>query len=163
MNCYFHGIFTPWKILDTSEGTLFRLCFTVVYNVEGIGVCEEKVLSRPFQVYSNRKKSKAGTLSPRGLSREQPVVIDIKPNEGIATEETEVWIKGRGFSETVSVLFGDKPGTVTEQAHNFISVLAPPSYGVVSDTPVPVVVINKYGQEGLEAEKRATYTYYVEQ
>jgi hypothetical protein len=32
-------------------------------------------------------------------STEKPIVIDMKPREGFAHQETEVWIKGRGFSE----------------------------------------------------------------
>eukprot|EP01114_Cavostelium_apophysatum_P000977 TRINITY_DN10846_c0_g1_i1.p1 TRINITY_DN10846_c0_g1~~TRINITY_DN10846_c0_g1_i1.p1 ORF type:complete len:537 (-),score=102.89 TRINITY_DN10846_c0_g1_i1:205-1815(-) len=43
------------KILETSEGSTFRLLFTITYNVEGQPMpIEEKVLSRPFAVFSNK-------------------------------------------------------------------------------------------------------------
>ena len=70
---------------------MFRLMFTIHYTAEGVGELEEKILSRPFQVYSNRKKNVKG--------QERPTVVDIKPNYGPINQETEVWIKGRGFSD----------------------------------------------------------------
>src|SRR4051794_29703494 len=60
---------------------------------------------------------------------EKPTVTGIKPNSGSALQETEVWIKGRGFSEkntdrkldvhyrhnicVVIVTFGDKIARIT--------------------------------------------------
>lgn len=70
---------------------MYRLLFVITFTLEGLGACEEKILSRPFQVYSNRKKQVKG--------QERPAVYDLKPKEGIASGETEVWIKGRGFSD----------------------------------------------------------------
>ena len=49
------------KVLDTSEGDVFRLLFTVDYTMERIGTRREKILSRPFTVNSNRRKSMKGT------------------------------------------------------------------------------------------------------
>lgn len=70
---------------------MFRLMFTITFTLDGVGSCEEKIMSRPFQVYSNRKKNVKG--------QEKPTVIDIKPKEGSSAQETEMWIKGRGFSD----------------------------------------------------------------
>jgi hypothetical protein len=81
---------------------MFRLQFTVTYNVENGATYEEKILSRPFCVYSNRKKGTKGdyiVMKQSDLSLEKPTVTGIKPNNGSAVQETEVWIKGRGFSE----------------------------------------------------------------
>jgi len=142
------------KILDTSEGTMFRLLFTMIYNLEGIGPCEEKILSRPFQVYSNRKKN------PKG--QEKPTVIDIKPKEGPALQETEVWIKGRGFSDrAVIVQFGDKIGRIVETTDNLLTVMAPQRFDLVSDTPVAVIVSNKSTHDLLSADKKPSFIYYV--
>jgi hypothetical protein len=93
------------QILETSEGTLFRLMFVVTYTLDGVGQVEEKILSRPFQVYSNKKKNIKGKfigLIQRLVTEcceEKPLVFDMKPNQGPATAETEVWIKGRGFND----------------------------------------------------------------
>jgi len=42
------------KILQTSQGQLFRLQFTISYRVKGGGTLEEKIFSEPFGVYSNK-------------------------------------------------------------------------------------------------------------
>lgn len=61
--------------------------------MDGIGQCEERILSNPFGVFSNRKKN------PKiKAANDRPIVIDIKGNQGPTTQETEVWIKGKGFS-----------------------------------------------------------------
>jgi len=104
-------------------------------------------------VYSNRKKNVKG--------QEKPVVIDIKPKEGSTTQDTEVWIKGKGFSERVMVGFGDKQGRVVETTDNLITVLAPARYDLVSDTAVHVVISNKYPHETLAAEKKLPFVYYT--
>jgi hypothetical protein len=142
------------KILDTSEGSMYRLLFTITFTLEGVGACEEKILSRPFQVYSNRKKQVKG--------QERPVVYDLKPTEGIASGETEVWIKGRGFSDKVVVSFGDKLGRIIETTENLLTVAAPPRFDVSQDMPVQVVVSNKYLHEQLAADRKLTF-YYLNQ
>jgi len=141
------------KILDTSEGTMFRLLFTINYTVDGLGQLEEKIMSRPFQVYSNRKKNVKG--------QERPVVADIKPNHGVANQETEVWIKGRGFSDRVIIYFGDKPGRIIEATENLLTVVAPQRFDIMHDTPVQVIVSNKYPHDQLSADKKVTFVYYV--
>jgi len=141
------------KVLDTSEGTMFRLLFTINFTLDGVGPCEEKILSRPFQVYSNRKKNVKG--------QEKPSVVDIKPKEGPATQDTEVWIKGRGFSDRVVVAFGDKLGRIVETTENLITVFAPARFDLMSDTPVQVLVSNKYPHELLSADKKLQFVYYT--
>jgi len=42
------------KVLQTSEGNLFRLIFNVSYRLKGQGRMEEQIISRPFAVYSNK-------------------------------------------------------------------------------------------------------------
>jgi len=141
------------KVLDTSEGTMFRLLFSVTFTLEGIGPCEERIMSRPFQVYSNRKKHIKG--------QERPTVIDIKPKEGLNSQETEIWIKGKGFNDRVIVSFGDKLGRIAETTDNLITVLAPTRFDFEVDTSVQVTVANKYSHEQLAAEKKVTFVYYV--
>lgn len=89
------------------------------------------------------------------------MVVDIKPTEGMASQETEVWIKGKGFNDKIVVLFGNKVGKVVELSENLVSVLVPPCFDLISDTEVEVVVSNKYSQESVEAEKKPTFTYFV--
>jgi hypothetical protein len=69
---------------------MFRLLFVVNFSLENVGTIEERILSRPFQVYSNRKKNSKA---------ERPIVLDMKPMEGPISSETEIWIKGRGFCD----------------------------------------------------------------
>jgi len=50
------------KILHTSEGHYFRLLFVVIYRVKGEPKpIEEKIISRPFVVYSKKHSSKSRT------------------------------------------------------------------------------------------------------
>jgi hypothetical protein len=142
------------KIMETSEGNMVRLMFTVRYRLKSLGQCEEKILSRPFVVYSNRKKHVK--VSP---DKEKPVLVDIKPARGDYSKETEVWIKGRGFSDKVAVTFGDRPGKVTDTSENLISVLAPPREEIEQDTVVEVVVSNKFARELYSSEKKLSFTY----
>jgi len=142
------------KILETSDGAMFRLLITVQYNLESSPGAppvptEEKILSRPFQVFSNRKKN----------NKERPVVIDIKPSEAPCNAETEVWIKGKGFGDRVLVLFGDKPGRIIETAENLLTVLAPARFELSTDSTVVVAVSNKYPHDLLTAEKQLNFTY----
>jgi len=65
------------KVLQTSEGNLFRLVFHVSYRIRGQGRVEEHIVSRPFAVYSNKhnrnsrkkqKKAEASALSQQHRS-----------------------------------------------------------------------------------------------
>jgi len=142
------------KITDTSEGNTFRLLFVVSYTMDGIGQCEERILSNPFGVFSNRKKN------PKSRnSSDKPIVLDIKGTHGPTTHETEVWIKGKGFSSKVSVQFGDKSGNILEVAENLITVLAPARPDIAQETKVQVLVFNKVLSELHCCEKKLYFTY----
>lgn len=147
------------KILNTSEGNLFRLLFEVTYTTADKGkLVEEKVLSNPFVVYSNQKKNVKTT--------DRPIVYDLKPRRGLANSETEVWIKGKGFdtssSESVVVAFGKRFGHVVEVADNLITVIAPQRPDLITPTTVSVEVANKHGEHLLNAEKKLNFLYNVE-
>jgi len=137
------------KILETSEGRMFRLLFEINYCVLGIGNCEQKILSRPFTVYSNRKKH----------TKDRPVVIGMKPLKGLATQETEVWIKGRGFGKIVHVMFGERPAKVLDTYENLITVTAPIRNDILTETVVPVVIANKFATELFVADNSLTFSY----
>ena len=146
---------------------MFRLLFNVNFSLEGVGPVEERILSRPFQVYSNRKKNSKA---------ERPIVLDMKPSDGPTSTESEVWIKGRGFTDKgnfilisnleidfclVVVLFGDKVGRVTESSENLITVFAPSRYDLPANTTVTVTVSNRTQQDILSADKQLSFTYFV--
>jgi hypothetical protein len=48
------------KVLETSEGHLFRLRFIIDYTIDDKEKVQEKIFSRAFSVYSNRKKNIKG-------------------------------------------------------------------------------------------------------
>jgi hypothetical protein len=91
-----HSAHFSLKILETSDGNMLRFLFLVDYVSNGASL-EEKILSRPFQVFSNRKKH----------SKEKPVVVALKPTEADLGCEVEVWIKGRGFSDKGIICLSD--------------------------------------------------------
>lgn len=68
-------------------------------------------MSRPFIVYSNRKKSlgkNAKDVRSRVNNPESPCVIDLKPDHCEYNHETEIWIKGRGFNDKGELFFGEE-------------------------------------------------------
>jgi hypothetical protein len=72
----------------------------VNFRLKGIGNCEERILSRPFFVFSNRKKTvKGGTpVTHRNtVPKERPIVDSIKPDRGPSLGEYEAIIRGSGF------------------------------------------------------------------
>eukprot|EP01114_Cavostelium_apophysatum_P013639 TRINITY_DN3345_c0_g1_i4.p1 TRINITY_DN3345_c0_g1~~TRINITY_DN3345_c0_g1_i4.p1 ORF type:complete len:490 (-),score=94.42 TRINITY_DN3345_c0_g1_i4:44-1513(-) len=142
------------KMTETSEGAMYRLLFVVQFRINGLGQCEEKVMSSPFQVTANIKKNTKG----RNSAREIPVVIDMKPKDG--PPETEVWIKGQYFSDKVTVIFGDKTAKVLEVSENLVTALAPSQRSDLSPgSAVSVTLANKYSGESLVAERVLTYIY----
>jgi len=141
------------KVLETSEGNMVRLLFTVNYRLKNLGQCQEKILSRPFVVYSNRKKHVK-------VDKDKPVLLDLKPPRGEFNKETEVWIKGRGFNDKVMVNFGDRSGKVLETSENLVTVLAPPREDIMhTDQMVEVTVSNKFAREQYTSEKKLNFTY----
>jgi len=140
------------KVLETSEGNTVRLMFMVNYRLKNLGQCQEKILSRPFVVYSNRKKHVK-------VDKEKPILLDIKPIRGECNKETEVWIKGRGFNDKVMVNFGDRSAKVVDTSENLVTVLVPPRDDILHDTTVEVTVSNKFAREHFTSEKKLTFTY----
>lgn len=137
------------KVLQTSQGNMFRLLFVVNYVMEGIGTCEEKIFSRPFVVHSNRRKN----------SKEKPIIFEVKPFEGAASSPTEVVIKGIGFNDRVAVQFGVQPAHIIAVTDNYIKVVPPP-IDTETDKTVKVTVSNLYPQNELRtAEKNLYFTY----
>eukprot|EP01119_Soliformovum_irregulare_P012069 TRINITY_DN3109_c0_g1_i1.p1 TRINITY_DN3109_c0_g1~~TRINITY_DN3109_c0_g1_i1.p1 ORF type:complete len:438 (-),score=118.72 TRINITY_DN3109_c0_g1_i1:85-1398(-) len=142
------------KVMETSEGNMFRLLFTVNYRTKGLGPCEEKIQSRPFIVYSNRKKH------AKAMDKERPIPTDMKPDRCEANREAEVWIKGRGFSDKVIVTFGDRPGRIMDSSENLITVISPMREDVTGlEMSVPVTISNKFARELFSADKKMTFTY----
>jgi len=138
------------KVLDTSERK-FRLLFTIKCSINW-HPHEETVLSHPFSVTSNKKRANI----------EIPLVFDIKPKEGLFSEETEVWIKGRHFTDRtiMSVTFGGKQARILETEENFICCYAPPVEHLTADTAVLVEVANFHHTKGkLVAEAHPLFSY----
>jgi len=138
------------KVLDTSERK-FRLLFTVKCSINW-QLHEETILSHPFSVTSNKKRANI----------EIPLVFDVKPKEGLFSEETEVWIKGRHFTDRtiMSVTFGGKQARILETEENFICCYAPPIEHLTADTSVLVEVANFHHTKGkLVAEAHLLFSY----
>jgi len=139
------------KILGTSESRKFRLLFTANF-VSCNNVLEETILSHPFSVTSNKKK----------LRIENPIIFDIKPKAGLATEETEIWIKGKQFTERTSMVvkFGNQLAKISETEENLITCVVPSLGNIDEDTVVPVEVSNFHPSRGqLDADTPLTFTY----
>jgi len=115
------------KVNDTSESRKYRILFTIKFMMNGV-VYEELVYSSPFSVTSNKRRQ---FICPK--------LFDLKPREGLCTEEMEVWIKGRNFTERSSMVvkFGNKVANITETEDNLITCLVPP-LPVTEDTLVEV-------------------------
>ncbi|PRP84292.1 WD repeat, SAM and U-box domain-containing protein 1-like [Planoprotostelium fungivorum] len=132
-------------VMETSEGNMFRLHFTVEFCIDDVKH-EEIIMSRPFIVYARRRHKKA------------PIVNEMRPSQGYEDEETECWIKGRGFSETVDVMLNGRFCPVVDTAENLITVIVPPK-DPNSPSTVLVEVGNRYFTDQLMASKRMTFTY----
>jgi len=136
------------KILDTAEGTKFRLRFTIDYELNGIknqGI----ILSRPFMVYSNKRKT----------VKSHPIITAIKSTQGSFSRETEVWIKGTNFFKNMMVSFGDLPGKVLEVEDGLITVIAPARPDLNTTTTVSVKVFNRYPKSTISSQDDFTFVY----
>eukprot|EP01114_Cavostelium_apophysatum_P003206 TRINITY_DN1298_c0_g1_i1.p1 TRINITY_DN1298_c0_g1~~TRINITY_DN1298_c0_g1_i1.p1 ORF type:complete len:525 (-),score=108.87 TRINITY_DN1298_c0_g1_i1:318-1892(-) len=131
------------RIVDSSEGNTFKLVFIVRYEVDGYGECEDRVTSHTFTMYSTRRKNFSA----------QSQVIAMKPREGPSLTPTEVWIKGKGFTEDIAVLFGEHSATVTEVVENLITVQSPTRPDLADDTTVDVSISNKIQNDLLQGNK----------
>jgi len=137
------------KVNDTSESRKYRILFTIKFVMNGV-IYEELVYSSPFSVTSNKRRQFVN-----------PKTFDLKPKEGLCTDEIEIWIKGRNFTERSSMLvkFGNKPGIITETEDNLLTCLVPPM-AVTEDTTVEVTVSNIHPKKGLmTADAALQYKY----
>eukprot|EP01119_Soliformovum_irregulare_P012123 TRINITY_DN3131_c0_g1_i2.p1 TRINITY_DN3131_c0_g1~~TRINITY_DN3131_c0_g1_i2.p1 ORF type:complete len:351 (-),score=70.94 TRINITY_DN3131_c0_g1_i2:70-1122(-) len=145
------------KAVETSERQHVALMFTVNYRMKGLGNYEEKIISRPFVIHSNRKKS-----VKTGVDKEKPIAVSLRPERGDPSREMEVWIKGKCFGDKVIVLFGDKPAKIVESTENLITVLTPmrDDIGPDHEMPVSVTIANKFQRDqSFIADKKLTFTY----
>jgi len=140
------------KVMETSDGSPFRLLFEIIYSSGGVQL-QQNILSSPFYVLSNTRKKLQEPASP--------LVEALKPERGWSTKDTEVWIKGKGFSNAVAVYFGERPGKVIEITECLLTVLAPSRAELLQDTPVLVTVANKNKKNFLEADHSLKFTYRV--
>jgi len=142
------------KILETSGKNKFRLMFTVTYTMDNI-LYEEQILTIPFQVISTKKKN--------ALSK--PKLKGILPRSAPSCEETEVWIRGSGFSDkadNVIVKFGDREAKIIEIEEHLIVCLTPQRPDLSFDSTVPVIVANVHSAKGqLLCEKPLFFRYSV--
>ena len=85
----------------------------------------------------------------------------MKPNRGLASRDTEVWIKGKGFGERVEVLIGDQQATIVETYENLIVAIVPARHDLMQDTMVPVTIANKNknGASIVTAENKIDFIY----
>lgn len=143
------------KIQATSGKSKFRLCFTATYTCEGIKY-KEIIFSNSFKVISNKKKT-------TGTTTVNPLLIDLIPRSGYATEETELWVRGCYFQDkqTTVVKIGDKQAKIIEIEDNLIVCQVPPRSDIQCETEVVVTVTNTAPQTGqnFESTKKLNFRY----
>ncbi len=100
--------------------------------IEYEGRCQEIILSRPFVVNSNRRKSVS-------FSDMRPVLLAIKPEYGDAVDDTEVWIKGANFHYS-GVTVDERSATVTEVKDNLLTAVVPKRSELTNSAIVKVKV-----------------------
>jgi hypothetical protein len=140
------------KVVETSDRNRFRLQFVVRFFINKTEHVE-KIISHCFRVTSNKKSA----------SIEKPRPFAIKPTYGPSSCETEVWIRGKLFTDraNTSVTFGGKPARVIETEDNILVCFAPVRDDLTEDTAVEVLVTNHKGDqtESLDASKLLEFTY----
>lgn len=150
------------KFPNTSNGANWRLLFIVNFVDEELGNCTDTILSRPFTVTSNIKKKPSASRGLKSDSEhspdEAPIVDDLKPASGLHNQQTEVWIKGRGFNEKVQVYFDKQPVKVQERHEHLLVVYAPAREDLSEETSVMVEVSNS---KKIPAKKKLKYTYVI--
>jgi len=121
------------KVVETSDRNRFRLQFLVRFYINKVEHTE-RIISHCFRVTSNKKSA----------SIERPRPFAIKPAHGLASCETEVWIRGKMFTDraNTSVTFDGKQARVIETEDNILVCFAPIREDVTEDTPVEVRITN---------------------
>lgn len=140
------------KVVETSDRNRFRLQFLVRFWINKVEHVE-KIISHCFRVTSNKKSA----------SIERPRPFAIKPAYGPTNGETEVWIRGKLFTDraNTSVTFGGKEAKVIETEDNILVCYAPVRDDLQEDTMVEVKVTNHKGDqsESFDASKVLEFTY----
>jgi len=116
----------------------------------------KKIISHCFRVTSNKKSA----------SIERPRPFAIKPSNGPNNNETEVWIRGKLFTDraNTSVTFGGKEARVIETEENILVCYAPVREDLFEDCIVDVKVTNHKSDqsESYDASKMLEFTYVVD-
>lgn len=140
------------KVIETSDRNRFRLQFLVRFWINKVEHVE-KIISHCFRVTSNKKSA----------CIERPRPFAIKPSFGPTLGETEVWIRGKLFTDraNTSVTFGGKEARVIETEDNILVCYAPMREDITEDTTVEVRVTNHKGDqsESFDASKVLEFTY----
>jgi len=143
------------KVVETSDRNRFRLQFVVRFYINKVEH-SEKIISHCFRVTSNKKSA----------SIERPRPFAIKPSYGPTNTETEVWIRGKLFTDraNTSVNFGGKEAKVIETEDNILVCYAPVREDLTEDCTVEVRVTNHKGDqsESFDAAKILEFTYIVD-
>jgi hypothetical protein len=140
------------KVIETSERNRFRLQFVVKFYINKVEHTE-RIVSHCFRVTSNKKCA----------SIERPRPFAIKPNFGFSSTETEVWIRGKMFTDraNTTVTFGGKEARVVETEDNLLVCYAPKRDDLSDDAVVEVKVINHKADmtESFDSVKALEFTY----
>jgi len=150
------------KVSDTSDGSKFRLAFTINYQLEETPNVdyEDFVISRPFVVSSNKKEYSTKTA-------EKDRVFRITPNRGPNDKLTCVRIEGKNMQgcKDLTVLFGETPSpSIQSYGENFIVCNVPPMVSAATEVIVPVHINfeNERGENVSIHSKKLFYRYEVE-
>eukprot|EP01119_Soliformovum_irregulare_P012638 TRINITY_DN3298_c1_g1_i2.p1 TRINITY_DN3298_c1_g1~~TRINITY_DN3298_c1_g1_i2.p1 ORF type:complete len:392 (+),score=61.18 TRINITY_DN3298_c1_g1_i2:101-1276(+) len=141
------------KVVETSERNKFRLQFIVRFFIDKTQY-QETITSHCFRVTSNKKS----------IHVENPKPFALKPIEGDSHSETEIWIRGKCFTDraNTSVKFGGKEAKVIETEDNILVCVAPARDDLTEDTTVQLEVTNHHPELGtLPCAKNLTFTYIV--
>jgi len=144
------------RCLVTSEGRRVRLHFSVhgrlrTSHYESLCV---PLYSAPFTVTSNR----------RSLDLHEPYLEALKPCSAMASEKSEVWIKGSHFLRNIRVYFDAIEATLIEKSDHVITCIAPPRTDLQEPLTVSVTVENinpKEKENRCLSKNFLEYTYLV--
>ncbi len=90
------------------------------------------------------------------------------PKTGLIYEETEVWIKGKSFTEKglttitlkeVLVMIGDRPAKIIESTDTLITIMAPARPDLKEETDLPLTVSNIVSRELIQAMNTVNFKY----
>lgn len=141
------------NVFKTTGAKKYVLEFTVRYDTKQ-GHYEEKIISRPFAVSSNRIKPDI----------ERPIIAGLNPNVCLANgANNQIWIRGKKFmkqKDNLIVKFGDKVAKIEECEGNLL-VVHVPQLGTSLHEPrtVAVTVTNIHMEHQLVCKEPFTFTY----